>query len=70
MPEDFERCVSKVKAQGKTESQAFAICTSTFKKNDSNSFTTSATFELRMSLTFSLNVTPITNTFIRFKDLS
>ena len=32
MPAEFDRCVQKVIATGKSKSSAFAICTATFKK--------------------------------------
>ena len=32
MPADFDRCVNDVMKQGKSKSQAFAICTAQFKK--------------------------------------
>jgi len=32
MPKKFDRCVLKVKKQGKSESSAYAICTAATKK--------------------------------------
>ncbi len=36
MPEKLDRCVSKVKAEGKSEDSAYAICNSTIKEQVAN----------------------------------
>lgn len=35
MPKKLERCVKKVKKQGKSKDSAYAICTAQMKKNKS-----------------------------------